>query len=162
MWGTAAFLLLLPWVAMQFTQEVTWTLADFVVIGVMLLAACGTYEFAVWMSGNKAYRAGFGIAVVTAFLLVWINLAVGIIGSENNPANLMFGGVLIVGLISALIARFRPHGMSLALVATASAQMLVAVIVLVGGLGPEAVVLSIFFAVMWLASAALFRKAARE
>jgi hypothetical protein len=40
-WGTAAFLLLLPWVAMQFTTEVNWTLFDFLVIGVMLLAACG-------------------------------------------------------------------------------------------------------------------------
>jgi hypothetical protein len=160
-WGTATFLLLLPLVAMQFTREVNWSPADFLVIGVMLLAACGAYEFAVWMSGNTAYRAGFGIAVVAAFLLVWINLAVGIIGDENNPANLMFGGVLVVGLVSALIARFRPHGMFQALVATASAQMLVAVIALAGDLGYEAVVLSVFFAATWLTSAALFQKAAR-
>jgi hypothetical protein len=47
-----------------------------------------------------------------------MNLAVGIIGSEDNPANLMYGGVLAVGIIGAIIARFEPHGMARALVAT--------------------------------------------
>lgn len=160
-WGTAAFLLL-PLVAMQFTREVNWTLFDFLAIGAMLLAACGSYEFAVRLSANTAYRAGFGVAVVAAFLLVWITLAVGIIGNEDDPANLMFGGVLAVALIGAVIARFRPMGMSHALVATATAQMLVAVIALVAGFGYEAVLLSGLFGALWLASAALFRKAARE
>ena len=41
MWGTAAFLLLLPAVAMQFTSEVDWGPGDFMVMGVMLLTACG-------------------------------------------------------------------------------------------------------------------------
>jgi hypothetical protein len=114
------------------------------------------------MSAHPAYRAGFGIAVVAAFLLVWINLAVGIIGDERNPANLMFGGVLLVGLAGALIARFRPRGMSLALVATAIAQLAVSVVALVAALGYEAVLLSGCFAAVWLTSAALFRKAARD
>lgn len=161
-WGTAAFLLLLPLVAMQFTREVDWSLADFIVIAIMLLASCGSYEFAARMSGNTAYRAAFGLAVVAAFLVVWINLAVGIIGSENNPANLMFGSVLVVGFIGALIARFQPQGMSLALVTTAVAQAVVGVIILVAGWGEEAVILTGFFGAMWLGSAALFRKAARE
>lgn len=161
-WGTAAGLLLLPLVAMQFTREVDWTWFDFLVIGALLLAACGSYEFAVRMSGNKAYRAGFGVAVVAAFLLAWINLAVGIIGDESDPANLVFGAVLAVGLISASVARFRPRGMAQALVATAIAQVLVAAIALVAGWGHEAVLLSGFFGALWLASAALFRKAARD
>ncbi len=154
MWGTAAFLLLLPLVAMQFTREVNWNLSDFVVIGVMLLAACGTYELGARMSSSTAYRAAFGIAVVAGFLLVWINLAVGIIGNENNRANLMFGGVLMVGAVGALIARFQPHGMARALVA----QALIAVIALVGGLSHEAVMMSAFFAALWLTSAGCFGK----
>jgi hypothetical protein len=161
-WGTAAFLLLLPLVAMRFTEEVNWTLLDFVVFGAMLVAACGTYELGTRMSGSTAYRAAIGIAVVAGFLLVWINLAVGIIGTEDDPANLMFGGVLLVGAVGALIARFRPRGMARALVVAAVAQALIAGIALVAGLGYEAVVLSAFFAAMWLASALLFRKAARE
>ncbi len=161
-WGTAAFLLLLPLVAMQFTREVAWTPLDFIVAGFMLLAACGSFEFGARMSSNSAYRAGLGIAVVAGFLLVWINLAVGIIGTEENPANLMFGGVLMVAAIGALIARFRPRGMARALVATAIAQALVAAIAVVAESGLEAVALSAFFAALWLTSAGLFRKAARE
>ena len=41
-----------------------------------------------------------------------------IIGSEDHPANRMYHGVLAVGFLGALIARFRPRGMALALVAT--------------------------------------------
>ena len=121
------------------------------------------------MTSNNAYRAAVGVALAAAFILVWMNLAVGIIGNEDNPANLMYGGVLAVGLIGAVIARFRPDGMSRALVATALAQTLVGVIALIAGWGstganwPQVIVfLTLFFAALWLVSAWLFRKAARE
>ncbi len=81
----------------------------------------------------------------------------------------MHGGVLAVAIIGAFIARFRPHGMARALAATALAQALVGVIALAVGFGstapsfPEAIVfLTGFFAGLWLISAWLFRKAARE
>jgi hypothetical protein len=73
----------------------------------------------------------------------------------------MYGGVLAVGIIGAVIARFQPHGMARALVATALAQVSVAVIALIGGLG-YALVLTGFFVALWLTSAGLFRRAARE
>ena len=76
------FLLLLPLVAMQFTNEVNWDETDFIVFGAMLAAACGTYELAARMTGNTAYRAAVSVAVAAAFLLIWINLAVGIIGAR--------------------------------------------------------------------------------
>ena len=38
-WGAAAALLLLPLVAMQFTEEVNWTVFDFLVFGSMLAVA---------------------------------------------------------------------------------------------------------------------------
>lgn len=159
-WGSAACLLLLPLVAMQFTDEVNWDETDFIVFGVMLLAACGTYELAARMTGNNAYRAAVGIAVVAAFLLVWMNLAVGVIGNENNPLNLMYGGVLVVGFAGALVARFRPQGMALAMVAMAVAQVLVAVTAQVAGHFTWP--LTVIFAAAWLASAQLFRKAALQ
>jgi len=168
-WAIAALILLLPLVAMQFTDEVVWDANDFAVIGAMLFGACGACDLAARMTGNIAYRAAVGVAVVAAFILIWINLAVGIIGSEGNPANLMYGGVLAVGILGALIVRFQPHGMARALAATALAQGLVGVIALIAGLGsteanwPGAVVfLTGFFAALWLVSAWLFRKAAQE
>ncbi len=161
-WGIATFLLLLPLVAMQFTREVNWTGADFAVMGFMLLTACCTYEFAVWLSSNIAYRAAFGIALVASFILVWLNLAVGIIGDENNPPNLMFAGVLAVGFVGAMIARFRPRGMSRAMVATAYSQALVGVVAVAANWGYEAAALGIVFCAMWLTSAVLFRRAASQ
>ncbi len=161
-WGTAAFLLLLPAVAMQFTGEVNWDQVDFITMGIILAAACGAYELGARMSGSTAYRAGIGLAVVTGFLLVWINLAVGIIGDEGDSANLMYVCVLLVAIIGAIAARFRAQGMSRALVATAIATALVAVIILIAGLGYGASILTGFFSALWLASAWLFRKAARD
>jgi hypothetical protein len=97
-----------------------------------------------------------------------MNLAVGIIGTEDNPANLMYGGVLAVGIVGAVKARFQPHGMARALVATALAQALVALIALIAGLGspasPPLEILGVtaLFSVLWLIPAWLFRKAALE
>ena len=99
---------------------------------------------------------------------MWINLAVGVIGSEGHAANLMFGGVLVVGIIGVLIARFQPQGMARAMSVTALAQSLVAVIALIAGWGstgpiwPQDVLfLTVVFAALWLLSAWLFRRAAR-
>jgi hypothetical protein len=167
-WVIAALTMLLPLVAMQFTDEVVWDEIDFAVIGAMLFCACGACELAARMTGTVAYRAAVGVAVVAAFILIWINLAVGIIGSEDNPANLMYGGVLAVAILGGLIARFRPHGMARALAATALAQAFVGVIALVAGLGSTGanwprviIVLTGFFSALWLLSAWLFRRAAR-
>ena len=122
---------------------------------------------------GTAYRAAVGVAFVTAFLLAWSNLAVGVIGSEDNPANLMYIGVLAVGIIGAIIARLRPRGMARALFATALAQALVPVIALIiwkpqvtsveaflGVLGVFGV--NAFFFALFVGSALLFRHAGRE
>ncbi len=162
-WSAAAFLLLLPLVAMAFTDEVNWDATDFAIFGALLAGAGGILEFAVRQTGNAAYktayRTGVGLAVLAAFLLVWVNGAVGIIGSEENDANMMYYGVIAIGLIGALIARFEPQGMARAMTATAGAQVLAFVIALVAGwafTGPITVV----FGGLWLGSAALFRRAA--
>ena len=89
-------------------------------------------------------------------------------GRQDDIANLMYIGVLAVGIVGAIIARFQPYGMTRALFATALAQALVAVITALAGLGspmtpPRALlVLNGFFIALWFGSAWLFRKAARE
>jgi len=89
-----------------------------------------------------------------------VNGAVGIIGNEGNNANLLFYGVLAVGLIGALIARFEPQGMARAMIATAAAQLLVFVIALVAGWGFTGPI-TFFFLAFWVGSARLFQNAAR-
>jgi hypothetical protein len=164
----AALILLLPLSAMQFTDEVVWNLADFAVAGGLLVGTGLLYEAAGRRTRNIAYRAAAGVALAAALLLVWINLAVGIIGDEGNPANAMYIGVLAVGVAGALIARFQPHGMARALLATALAQALITVITLSAGFaapasGPlEILMLNGCFVALFVGSAWLFRHAARD
>jgi hypothetical protein len=158
-WATATTLLLLvPLVAMSVTNEVDWTAFDFVFAGALLLGVGLTYELIARTTALTTYRAALGVALAGAFALVWVNAAVGVIGSENNDANLMFAGVLAVG------ARLRPEGMARALLATALAQTLVGAIALIAGLGSreDALALTAFFVALWLTSAHLFRRAARQ
>lgn len=144
-----------------------WDLFDFAVFGAMVVGAGLGYRLLARRSQSATYRYAAGIAVAAAFLLVWANGAVGIIGDETNDANLMFFGVLAVGVAGAVLARFRPRGMARALCATALAQLLVAVIALAAGLGSsdplwprDILMISALFTALWLASAGLFRKAA--
>jgi hypothetical protein len=118
------------------------------------------------MTQGTAYRSAIGIALAAACILVWLSLGVGIIGKDGDPANLMYFGVLAVGIVGALIARFRPHGMARALFAMALAQVAVAAVALIAGLGlpwsgpAEIVLLNAFFVAMFAGSAWLFRRAA--
>ncbi len=118
---------------------------------------------------NTAYKSAVGLALATAFILVWTILAVGALGRAGDLADLMYIGVLAVGIIGAIIARFQPHGMARALFATAVAQALVAMIALIAGMhqAPYSSVGEIlsyngFFVALFLGSARLFRNAARE
>jgi hypothetical protein len=161
-----AFILLLPLLVMQFTDEVAWTPFDSAVAGVLLFTTGLAYELISWKSGIIAYRAAVGVALAAALLLIWINLAVGILGSEDNPANLMYIGVLAVFILAALVARLRPRGMARALLATALVQALVTVIALIAGMHKvpgssvvEIVVLNGFFVALWAGSALLFWRA---
>jgi hypothetical protein len=160
-WGGIAVLLALPLVAMQFSDEVQWTAADFIVMGGMLGLVGGAYELVVRVARNNAYVAAAGIAVASAFLMTWINLAVGIIGTEDNPANQMFFGVLLVGFIAAACSRLKPLGMARAMEITAAVQVLVSLITFAMGEG-YIFVLTGFFVALWLVSAQLFRKSARD
>lgn len=159
-WGGAACLLLLPLVAMQFTPEMKWDAGDFAIIGAMLLIGCAVYELGVWLGGSPAYRAGFGLAAATGFVIVWVNLAVGMIGGEGETYNLAFGAVLAIALIGALFARFKPRGMAVAMVSAAVAQAVVAGVALVAGWDMLGSILAGGFAVPWLASAWLFHVSA--
>lgn len=159
-WGFGASLLAMPAIAMQFTTEVNWTIFDFLFAAVLIGSVGLVLELAVRMTRNFAYRAGVGAALAAAFLIVWANGAVGMIGSEHNPYNLLFLGVIALALLGSVITFFRPKGMALAMVVAAVAQACVAL----GGLSADlrGAVLSVVIGLPWLLAAALFRKAARE
>lgn len=168
-WGVAAGLLLTPAIAMQFTEEVDWNAADFIIMGLLIGSVGVVTELGVRSSASIAYRAGVALAAVTAFLLIWINLAVGIIGSEDNPANAMYLFVLSIPIVSAIVAKRAPEGLSRGMFTTAAAQIAVGAIALLEKAGEgsarwplDVLFLSAFFAGLWLFSGWLFHRSAVE
>ena len=163
-WSAAAALLAVPFVA-----GAPWTPADYVFAAVMLGVAGGAIELGQRASTGLAYRAGTLVAVAAAFQLVWINAAVGFFGSEDNDVNAVFGLVLLVAVGGTLLARLRPRGVARAMVAAAATQLAIGLTGLAAGWatpGPVGVRTTLcgtaFFCVLWLASAALFARAARQ
>jgi hypothetical protein len=163
---TTGVLLMIPLVAMQFTQEVVWTLNDFIIAGTILFGTGLIYKLVTRKSGDTPNRVAIGFALFTGFLLLWTNLAVGVIGSENNPVNLLYFGLIFIAIIGTFIARFQPKGMSLTMYSIAIGQALIAAIALIGGFyqPPSGTVFQIiavngFFISLFVVSALLFRYA---
>lgn len=132
-WSVVVAILLAPLIGMQFSDEVAWTLSDFIIAGIMLGGTGLIIELAVRKSRNGSYRVGVAVAVITSLLLLWINGAVGIIGSEDNPLNLMFFFVILVAFLGSILTRFQADGMARTMVAAAVTQAVVAIVALVAG-----------------------------
>lgn len=148
-WSVAGLLLLVPLIG-----NFPWTASDYVFAAVLMGGTGLAFELAVRKSKNLSYRAGVAAALAGAFLTIWANGAIGMIGSEDNPYNLLFGGVLLIALIGSALARLRPAGMMWAMAAAAVAQ------VSIGAAGyaadPRGALFSIGFGGIWLLAAALF------
>lgn len=85
------------------------------------------------MTDSTTYRIALGIGVgATLFLILGIG-ALGVIGAEGGRADMMFLGVLAIGLGGAIITRLRPEGMVLTMVAMAAATMIVGIIAIALG-----------------------------
>lgn len=170
-----AALLLIPYFIMKFNlvlpdpnrpedQGFNWTLGDFVFMGALVFTAGFVFEFIASRSRDLLYRAGVALATLTAFLLVWVNLAVGFIG-DDNPANVLYLLMPLMGLVGAGFARFKPEGMSRTLFALAAAQMVIPVIAVTfwsadfaPGVAPV-FGLSAIFALMWMGAGLLIQQA---
>lgn len=166
-WTLVAGFLITPAIAMRFTDEVEWTTADFVFAGVVLIGAGLMLELVVRASRDWSYRIGAGFAVLACVLLLWINAAVGIIGSEDHPANLLYLAVIAGVFVGAVAGRFRAAALAVTMAAAAGLQLAIGALAVLQGWGEGSenwprpvVVLSIVFALLWLASSTLFRRAA--
>ena len=74
-------ILLIPFVAMQFTREVNWTASDFV-IGAILLGGTGLlFELAAAKLRTRKARLTAIAVIAFCFAFVWAELAVGLVGS---------------------------------------------------------------------------------
>ncbi len=164
-----ALLLLVAFIAMQFSDEVVWGPIDFVFAGALLFGTGLTFELLARRAGGLTYKLAVGLGLAATFILLWANPAVGIIGNEDEPANLMYGGVLAVALIGAILSRFQSRGMARAMFATALAQTSVTAVALIARMDrlPESSIPEILnvngpFITLWVGSALLFRQAAGD
>jgi hypothetical protein len=160
-WGGAAALVALPLAAMRFAPDsgVNWTAGDFVFAALMFGAVGLAAETAVRISRSWAYRGGAALGLAAGFLLVWSNGAVGYIG-DDNPYNIVFFAIVALAFVGSVLVRFRAKGMALVMLGAGIAHAVA------GAIGfpqdPVTGPITIVFTGMWLASAALFHKAAKE
>ena len=75
---SALSLLLIPLIAMAFSEEVNWTALDFSVMGGLLTVLALVTEFIIRKTTSSSRRIGLIALACVGFLVVWIELAVGI------------------------------------------------------------------------------------
>ena len=82
---TVTAILAIPLIAMQFTQEVNWGITDFIVAAALLAGGALFYELIIrrYMrtSTSKLKPILFTLGLISLILLVWLELAVGILGT---------------------------------------------------------------------------------
>jgi len=128
--GTST-LLMIPLLAMIMTTEVNWGIFDFIVMGILISGTGMLYVLVSRISDNTAYRVATAITIFTGFLIIWINLAVGIIGAEDNPANLLYIVVFLIGITGAGISRLKPRGLSTTLFIATIFHLIIPVIAMI-------------------------------
>jgi hypothetical protein len=79
--GLIVCLLLIPLVAMQFTDQVNWDITDFIVMGGLLLATGLCIELIIRKVSSIDKRAYIILGILIVFLLIWAELAVGVFGT---------------------------------------------------------------------------------
>ena len=77
----AELILLVPLIAMLFTDEVDWNGRDFIIISVLLAGVGLAYQLIVNGVKSNSRQTAIGIVLAAAMLLIWAELAVGVFGS---------------------------------------------------------------------------------
>jgi hypothetical protein len=156
-------LLLIPLTGQLTVDGWNWKWHDFLMAWAVFTFTTFFYRFlATRPVASLAYKAGAALAVITGFLITWINLAVQIIG-EDNPGNGLYLLTILGGFVGVGLSRCQPAG--LAKVAFAMGAVLLAIPAVSVLLWPadfspgypKVQLLSACFAGMFAASGLLFR-----
>jgi hypothetical protein len=156
-------LLMIPFLAMQFTSEVDWSVADFLIMGALVFGTGLTYVLINRFAPNWVYRIAIIVALGATFLMIWANMAVGLIGSGPNAGNIMYAVIALAVVIGILVSRLRSSAMERTMYAVVSALILLTVIALVSGMNQypgsssaEIVSVGAFFAALFFLAGRLF------
>ena len=162
-------ILMVPFVAMQFTDEVQWSLLDFATMGTLIFSIGIAYRLIIRSSPNFAYQIASTLAFGAVFLMVWANLAVGLIGSGANLANVLYMVVPGVAIVGAFLSNSNPGKMERSMYATVIALAVVTLIALLtksseyrSSPTTEILAISGFFFLLFIAAALIFRLATKQ
>lgn len=160
--------LLIPLLGNLLVDGWNWKPGGFAVLGVLIFGLGFSYQLVTRNVDSVKYRSALVISFVAGFVLTWSSFVQA--ADDVNPSALLYLVVPLVGFLCAVLARFRSNGMALALLATALAQAVVLVIVLLRsppvsawtaalarGFGGNA-----FLVLVFAGAALLFRKAWSE
>ena len=160
MWTGLLGLWLLPIIAKRFTDEVQWSWMDHLFWAFLLGIPGLLVDIVSRMTTNWFYRGGVVIALGTSFVITWANLAVGIVGNEENPVNLIFFGVVAIAMLGSPLVGFRAPRLRWVFYLTAAAQALSALVALQAE--PFVLVFCGVTTALWLTAATLFGQAAKD
>ena len=74
-------LLLIPFIAMQFSSEVVWTSSDFIIMGILLLVTGLGIDLVLRKVSSSKNRLIMGGIILAVFFMIWAELAVGVFGT---------------------------------------------------------------------------------
>lgn len=162
-------LLLVPLVAMQFTTDVNWSVSDFIIMGALIFGTGVSFVFVMKYAINFVYRIAMLGAFGTTFLLVWANLAVGLIGAGPHWGNMMYLAVYVIVIVGSIRSRFASNGMERVMYVAAVSLVVIAAIAIVAGMGAypgssvnEIIAVNGFFGTLYAIAGSLFRLASQE
>lgn len=165
---TLALIVMIRW-AMLWSKKVDWTEAT--AYSTVLLVITSIYELVqIVKKYNNSYKIALGMWLGGIVVLGLANGAVGIIWNEDNPANLMYRAVFAVAFIGSLIAHFKPNRMFYTMLVVAVVQVFIPLFALFvwpaqaswGDAGVIGVfIINIIFAMIFVSSALLFRRASK-
>jgi hypothetical protein len=162
-------ILMVPLVAMQFSDHVNWSVLDFLLMGSLIFGTGVLFVLVMRLSSNIVHKVAMGLAIGATFFMVWVNLAVGLIGAGPNAGNLMYAGIIAVLIGGIYMSRFKAAGLERTMYATAFAFVLHTSIALVANMQSypgssvmEIIGVNLFFASPYVVAGLLFRYVALE
>ena len=82
---------------------------------------------------SNIFKFAVGFSLFSGFFLVWVNLAVGIIGSEDNPINMAYFIVILIGLVGANLVKLKADGMKKVMGVMAASIIVITFVALLTG-----------------------------
>lgn len=152
--------LMVPLVASRLVPGWNWPAGSFVFVYVLFFGTGMAYALIARKMGAWSYKAGVGVALLAGFALGWSNMVH--VADSENPALLVYYGVLVVGLIGAWLARLEARGLARTLFVMAAILALIA-LTLPSGAPPDFAQRQAIghgvLVVLFTASGLLFRRA---